>query len=490
MKRFSFLLIIILFFGKAESSVSVSKAIELAKKNAVNKEYSKAKRQLINAIIANESTGDTTNLIRCLTIIEDIYSKLGQYDSAITICYRRLGLNKLQRNYKSLSDNFRALNTLLITNLESKAAEGLMDSCYHYALLSNDKNTIIVASTNYGSFKAGFDKADGLRFLNRAVAESVNCDNLTAYLYARVQAAEVLISVDSLDKAKEYLMQAQNKAIENNEKIQLAHIYMALARIRIKKQEIGEAISLLHSARNIAENEPCIYYLPDIYQTLSQAFRINNNVDSSFYYNDKFNQTQQTLVNEKTNIQVAEVNAKYQLEGKQNIIEKLGDQIGTYRTVILSIVIILILTISFLGLYIFKLSKSSKFFANYPTTKCARKKELDIPSSLKGDFNRIFIGQEVYSDPELTLKKLAELLNTNTTYLSRFINEEYKINFSQLLNQLRVEKVCMLMKDSKLDNIKFEALAQDAGFKSKSTFNIAFKKQKGLTPTQWRDKFN
>jgi AraC-like DNA-binding protein len=46
------------------------------------------------------------------------------------------------------------------------------------------------------------------------------------------------------------------------------------------------------------------------------------------------------------------------------------------------------------------------------------------------------------------------------------------------------------MKDRKLDNIKIEALAQDAGFKSKSTFNVAFKKQKGLTPTEWRDNHN
>lgn len=490
MNRFSLPLLIILFFCNTGISVSGNEAIEFDRKNEVNEEYSKAKHQLVDAIIASEKSKDTASLIRCLTVIEDLYSKLGQYDSAITVCYRRLGLSKLQQNYKSLSDNFRALNTLLITNLESKATDGLMDSCYHYALLSNDKNTIIIASTNYGSYKAGFDKTDGLRFLNRAVAESINCDNVTAYLYARVQAAEVLISVDSLHKAEEYLVQALNKAIENNEKIQRAHIYMALARISIKKTDIVKAINLLHSARNIAENEPCIYYLPDIYQTLSQAFRIQNNIDSSFYYNDKFNQTQQVIVNEKTNKQIAEVNAKYQLEGKQNIIEKLGNRIGTYRMVILSAIILFVLTVGILGLYIFKLSRSSKIFTNNQFFKSAQRKEQGIPPSLKENFNRIFIDREIYTDPELTLQKLAELLNTNTTYLSRFINEEYKINFSQLLNQFRIEKVCALMMDSKLENIKIEALAQDAGFKSKSTFNIAFKKQKGLTPTQWREKLN
>lgn len=486
MIRFLFAFVFILLIGVVEANCN----IEASKKGVEKREYNQSKQQLIEAIYISEQAKDTIGLLKSLTAIEEIYSKLGQYDSAIIICYKRLNLNKCQKNYRSLSDNFRALNTLLITNLDTNAASGLMDSCYHYALLSGDSNTIIVANTNYGSYKAGFDKALGLTYLNKAVTESINCGNVTAYLYARVQAAEILISVDSLRKAEEYLMQALNKAIEGGEKIQRAHIYMALARISIKEKKVTEAINLLHSARQIAESEPCIYYLPDIYQTLSQAFRLRNNIDSSFYYNDKYNQAQQILVNEKTNIQVAEVNAKYQLEGKQNIIEKLGNRIGAYRTVIFTILILFVLTVVSFGLYIFKLSKSNKFFANSQIFKSARRKEPDIPTSLKVNFSRIFIDQEGYTDPELTLQKLAEQLDTNTTYLSRYINDEYKINFSQLLNQFRVEKACILMKDNKLDNHKIEALAQAAGFKSKSTFNVAFKKQKGLTPTQWREKLN
>jgi len=462
----------------------------ISKKEYENREYSKSKRQLIESIEISENAKDTISLLKSLFTIEDIYSKLGQYDSAILICYKRLNLNKLQKNYKSLSDNFRALNTLLITNLESNAVRGLMDSCYHYALLSKDSNTIIVATTNYGSYKAAEDKFLGLKYLHAAVKKSENCINTTIYLYSRVQAAEVLISIDSLPKAKEYLNQALNKAIEKKEKIQRAHIYMALARISIKEQNFEEAINTLHIAKRIAEQEPCIYYLPDIYQSLAQVFRTQKNIDSSFYYNDKANQAQKILVNEKTNIQVAEVNAKYQLEGKQNIIEILGSKVGVYRMVIYSIVILFVLTLTFLGLYILKLSRTSKFFENNRVFKSARRKEKDIPASLKERFSRIFIDQEVYTDSELTLQKLAELLDTNTTYLSRFINDEYKINFSQLLNQYRVEKTCTLMKDSKLNNIKIEALALNAGFKSKSTFNVAFKKQKGLTPTQWRGSDN
>jgi hypothetical protein len=125
-----------LVFVSLIEAVEANYNIEATKKGVEKREYNQSKQQLIEAIYISEQAKDTFGLLKSLTAIEEIYSKLGQYDSAIIICYKRLNLNKCQKNYRSLSDNFRALNTLLITNLDTNAASGLMDSCYHYALLS------------------------------------------------------------------------------------------------------------------------------------------------------------------------------------------------------------------------------------------------------------------------------------------------------------------------------------------------------------------
>ena len=111
---------------------------------------------------------------------------------------------------------------------------------------------------------------------------------------------------------------------------QSLYLMLRLGEISLKENKTDDAVKLLHSARFLAETGPYLYYLPDIYQDLALAFRKKNMVDSSFYYNDKFNAAQQQLVNEKTNQQVAEVNAKYQLEGKQSTIKKLGHKVGLY----------------------------------------------------------------------------------------------------------------------------------------------------------------
>ena len=229
-----------------------------------------------------------------LLLLEKKHSELGQNDSAITICYKRLTINRLQKNYVSLSDNFRALNTLLITNIGTQSPNGLMDSCLYYALLSKNSKTITVAYTNYGSYISEKNKEKGLKYFELAIAQSNTIPNDIIYIYSRVQASRLLISIDSLSKAKKYLLEGLTKSIENNEKTQRTHIYLILGIIGLKEDRVNEAIELLHKSRNIAEKAPYAYYLPEIYQSLSQCFRSTNSIDSSFYYNDKANLAQTT----------------------------------------------------------------------------------------------------------------------------------------------------------------------------------------------------
>jgi len=455
------------------------------------KDISHAKPLLKRLIKISEQNHDTTQLLKGLFGLEKIYSENGQNDSAIVVCYQRLTINRGEKNYISLSDNFRALNTLFITNIGAHVPIGLMDSCLHYALLSNDSKAIAVAYSNYGLYVAEKDKRRGLKYLTEAIAQSNSIPNETIYLYARVQAAEILIGMDSLARAKRYLQEGLEKAIETNEKIQRTHVYLALGRVNIKENRIKEAIKLLHSARTTSEYEPYTYYLPDIYENLSKAFRRIGMVDSCLYYNDKSVSAQRQLVNEKTNQQVVEVNAKYQLEGKQSTIESLGIRIGTYKRLLLFLILSLFIVVAYFTIYLVRISRTNKVIVNAKNQANlgARRTVSSLPESFKSRFEEIFVDGEVYAQPDITLQRLADLLDTNTSYLSRFINDEYKTNFPQLLNQYRVEKSCQLLLNDKMSNLTFEAIAQTAGFNSKSTFNTAFRNLKGVTPTQWRASF-
>lgn len=95
-----------------------------------------------------------------------------------------------------------------------------------------------------------------------------------------------------------------------------------------------------------------------------------------------------------------------------------------------------------------------------------------------------------YLDPELTLSMLARELNMSRSQLSQLINDGIGDNFYDFVNKYRVEEVKKLMADPKFSNYNVLGLALEAGFKSKSTFNLIFKRFTGLTPTEYRKNRN
>ena len=89
---------------------------------------------------------------------------------------------------------------------------------------------------------------------------------------------------------------------------------------------------------------------------------------------------------------------------------------------------------------------------------------------------------KLYLNPELSLKMVADLLNTNTKYLSQVINHQAGINFQQFINLYRVKEAKhKIVKDS-LSNLTLYGIALQCGFKNKSTFYKVFKEVTGYTP--------
>lgn len=95
-----------------------------------------------------------------------------------------------------------------------------------------------------------------------------------------------------------------------------------------------------------------------------------------------------------------------------------------------------------------------------------------------------------YLDPELSLSTLAKDLKITRGQLSQLINDGIGENFYDFINKYRVEEVKKLMVDPEMANFNLLGIAFEAGFKSKSTFNLIFKRFTGLTPTEYRKNLN
>jgi len=93
-----------------------------------------------------------------------------------------------------------------------------------------------------------------------------------------------------------------------------------------------------------------------------------------------------------------------------------------------------------------------------------------------------------YLEPDLNLSGLADQLGCSPNQLSQVINQEAGANFFTFVNAYRIEEVKQKMKDPSLSHFTILALAYDAGFGSKASFNKVFKETTGETPSAFRKK--
>jgi AraC-like DNA-binding protein len=92
---------------------------------------------------------------------------------------------------------------------------------------------------------------------------------------------------------------------------------------------------------------------------------------------------------------------------------------------------------------------------------------------------------ELFLDPLLSLRDLAEELDLHPNKLSWLINDHFKKNFNDFINNYRLNyfQIEALKPEHKKHTLL--SIAFESGFNSKSVFNDYFKKQTGLTPSRW-----
>jgi AraC-like DNA-binding protein len=93
-----------------------------------------------------------------------------------------------------------------------------------------------------------------------------------------------------------------------------------------------------------------------------------------------------------------------------------------------------------------------------------------------------------YLDRNLSIYDLSKLTKIPRHYITQVLNEVHRRNFFTFINEYRVKEVIERFGDPKYSNFTILAIAFDAGFNSKATFNSIFKSQTGMTPSEYRQK--
>ena len=96
-----------------------------------------------------------------------------------------------------------------------------------------------------------------------------------------------------------------------------------------------------------------------------------------------------------------------------------------------------------------------------------------------------FEHQKPYLTKEININQVSVALGIPSRELSFIINNHFGQRFTDFLNKYRIDFITKKMNKEYLSNYTMEAIASEAGFASKSTFNLAFKKYHHSTPSEY-----
>ena len=112
-----------------------------------------------------------------------------------------------------------------------------------------------------------------------------------------------------------------------------------------------------------------------------------------------------------------------------------------------------------------------------------RKEEVKYKPTLLETFIEYMGTQKPYLNPNLSITDVALALNSNRTYVSVLINENFGITFRDYINEERINYAKQIMLKNP-DEI-LEVIAEKSGFSGDSQFAKKFKELENISPKAW-----
>lgn len=106
---------------------------------------------------------------------------------------------------------------------------------------------------------------------------------------------------------------------------------------------------------------------------------------------------------------------------------------------------------------------------------------------LKRQLLVLFEEEKIFRQHDLKITHVSRILNTNRTYVSKLINEEFNCPFSDFVNRYRIDEVKYLISQLDGEHLTLEKLAEKTGFTSAASLIRVFKQFERITPGAYRD---
>ncbi len=170
------------------------------------------------------------------------------------------------------------------------------------------------------------------------------------------------------------------------------------------------------------------------------------------------------------------------------IIINVNELLYHSQVVSMSLMVLYVSSMAYIQPKVFNLESYSIYVDGESISKYQKSSLTETFSlELKEKLMDLLIEKKIYKDNSISLDKLSDELNTSRHNTSQIINEHFNENFYEFLNDFRINEAKELLLITNGHKMNISEILYEVGFNNKASFNNAFKKRTGLTPSQFRD---
>ncbi len=236
------------------------------------------------------------------------------------------------------------------------------------------------------------------------------------------------------------------------------------------------------------------------YQYLIEYYKSKKNLKKQLFYLEKLINID-SILNNRTNKVKINLYEKYDkpklIAERDRIVKELEEELSNsniikYSALSSSGIILL--------LFLYQYRRRKELRKRFE--EISKEREVSLKSNTKKSNERPDIPEEVFEkiinglqdfenkkhfiDSEMKLSVLADKIGTNSNYLSKVINYEKGLNFSQYLNEVRINHTLELLNtDVKIRKYSIKGIAEEVGYKNAESFSNAFHRKTGLKPSYY-----
>lgn len=362
-----------------------------------------------------------------------------------------------------------------------------------YDIVFTNLLTVAVKSGNLNSIKPFWKKYQKMKVNNKIPLHEYNI-----LMYNGLNA----INAKDFKKAKECFAK-QIKILPANEEMARFR-YIALTNYADAQELSGDirgAIATMKKSDNIGKEYGFKDMQMEVYNILADYYHELGDKAMEDRYTRKYYVLKDSLINARN---IAEVK-DFEFNNEMNKVNAQLDEMAeeSYRNHLL-LIFALIIVVTVIG-FSYKLWRKNKTLSERnrflyeqslqqiedqieakPEKNTAKNsEENERIDSITEKIEEALAHTDEICSQQFSAERLSQLTGVPYHVLSRVINENYKCNFNVLINTYRIKEACRRIASDTKHQLTIESLSGDVGFKSRTTFTSAFKRNTGLTPSEY-----